>query len=126
MSGIAEVLAAYIAKVDALDDAVYAAIQTGALKIERTAKELFRSRDEESIPNEPPRVQTGRARASITHEIERSERRAEATIGTNIDYGPDLEFGTSETFPHPFMAPAYIENEEEIMRDVENAARSTL
>lgn len=42
-----------------------------------------------SKPGEPPRKQTGRLRASVTHEVDEGE--LAARVGTNVDYGKILE-----------------------------------
>jgi len=51
---------------------------------------------------EHPQVQTGRLRSSITHETDELS----ATIGTNVEYGKFLEFGTSKMPPYPWLFPA--------------------
>lgn len=101
--------------------AVEKAVLRGLLLIERDAKQLFKGRDDESIPGEPPRVQTGRARASITHRLSRSANGVEGEAGTNVEYAYGLEHGTSTTYPHPFMEPALAMNEDEIDKDIAEA-----
>jgi len=49
-----------------------------------------------------PRVQTGRLRSSITHEVGQGE----VAIGTNVYYGKYLEFGTSKMPNYPWLFPA--------------------
>jgi len=49
-----------------------------------------------------PRVQTGRLRSSITHEVEQGQ----VSIGTNVYYGKYLEFGTSKMPNYPWLFPA--------------------
>uniref|UniRef100_A0A6M3KTR9 Putative tail protein n=1 Tax=viral metagenome TaxID=1070528 RepID=A0A6M3KTR9_9ZZZZ len=49
-----------------------------------------------------PRVQTGRLRSSITHEVEQGQ----VSIGTNVYYGKYLEFGTVNHPPYPWLYPA--------------------
>ena len=53
-------------------------------------------------PPKHPRVQTGRLRASITHNVNPGE----VEIGTNVVYGKYLEFGTSRMPPYPWLFPA--------------------
>jgi phage gpG-like protein len=77
-----------------------------ALIVEKTAKECFKVRGDESVYNEPPRVDTGRLRASITHRSMRENGIFSAEIGTNVEYAADVEYGTSNTMPHPFMSYA--------------------
>ena len=47
-------------------------------------------------------VDTGNLRNSITHGVEDDT----AYIGTNVEYAPYQEFGTSRMKPHPFLKPA--------------------
>ena len=49
-------------------------------------------------------VDTGRLRNSITHEIDNDGKAA--YIGTNVEYGPYVELGTSRQRPQPFLTPA--------------------
>ena len=86
-----------------------------ALIVERTAKSVFKGSKDQSVYNEPPRVQTGRLRNSITHRTTRtSSGFFEAEIGTNVEYATDVEFGTSKTMPHPFLSYAMGMYEKEI------------
>ena len=48
-------------------------------------------------------VDTGRLRNSITH-AQRDENTE--VIGTNVDYGPHVELGTSKMAARPFLRPA--------------------
>ncbi len=71
-----------------------------------TGKARFRTAsgsNRASAPGEPPAVDTGRLRASITHEIEKEFSAWIGTVGTNIEYAPDLEFGTTKMAARPFM-----------------------
>ena len=52
--------------------------------------------------SEHPQVQTGRLRSSITHKTEPNM----VSIGTNVEYGKYLEFGTSRMSPYPWLFPA--------------------
>lgn len=49
-------------------------------------------------------VDTGRLRNSIAHEID--EDGLNATIGTNVEYGVFVEFGTRRKAERPFLFPA--------------------
>lgn len=53
-------------------------------------------------PPSHPQVQTGRLRASITHNVNLGE----VEIGSNVVYSKYLEFGTSKMPPYPFLFPA--------------------
>ena len=64
-------------------------IEKAALTLEKNAKQ-----------NCP--VDTGKLRASITTEV----GNLEAEVGTNVEYAPYVEFGTSKQSAQPFMRPA--------------------
>ena len=49
-------------------------------------------------------VDTGRLRNSITHEVVPSEK--SVYIGTNVEYAPFVELGTSHQKAHPYLRPA--------------------
>lgn len=49
-------------------------------------------------------VDTGRLRNSITHAIDSGEKAA--YIGTNVEYAPYVELGTSRQKAQPFLTPA--------------------
>lgn len=58
-----------------------------------------------SSPGEPPRVQTGRLRSSITHEMD--PLRPVGRVGTNVEYARALELGYAprNLEPRPYMRP---------------------
>lgn len=64
-------------------------------------------------------VDTGRLRNSIAHEVVDSE--AAVYIGTNVEYAPYVELGTSRMAARPFLGPAATEHGEEY-RDLMKAA----
>ena len=49
-------------------------------------------------------VDTGRLRNSITHAVEESEHAA--YIGSNVEYAPYVELGTSRQKAQPYLKPA--------------------
>lgn len=59
-----------------------------------------------SSPGQPPAVDTGRLRSSITYEIGTQGRVLVARVGTNVEYAKHLELGTSRMRPRPFLRPA--------------------
>ena len=56
-------------------------------------------------------VDTGRLRNSITNAID-TEANA-VYIGTNVEYGPHVELGTSRRHPHPYLKPAAADHADE-------------
>ena len=50
-----------------------------------------------------PNVDTGRLVNSITHT---TEGYSTAVIGTNVEYAPYVELGTSKSKPYPYLRPA--------------------
>ena len=70
-----------------------------------------------SAPGDPPAVDTGNLRGSITFERVTKPLGANVTggaprittarrVGTNVEYGPYLEFGTPRVAARPFLEPA--------------------
>ena len=53
-------------------------------------------------------VDTGNLRASITHEVDTSDNAV--YIGTNVEYAPYVELGTSRQKAQPFLRPAASEH----------------
>jgi len=56
-----------------------------------------------SAAGQAPAVWTGDLRASITHTVIRVGLFLTAIVGTNKEYAPLLEYGTSKMRPRPFM-----------------------
>ena len=68
-------------------------LQRRALQVDRAAKQL--------CP-----VDTGRLRSSITNQLGTDGGGLLAVIGTNVDYAPYVELGTSKAPAQPFLLPA--------------------
>ena len=82
-----------------------AALRAGALVIETPAKA--------KAP-----VLTGNLRRSIHTEVSTGGEKAEARVGTNVEYATAVEFGTSKQPPQPHLRPAYDENKDQAMGEV--------
>ena len=76
---------------EAIDKAVAAALEEMGLACEGYAKL--------ACP-----VDTGRLRSSITHMTKPSD--GAVYVGTNVEYGPDVELGTVHMDARPFLKPA--------------------
>jgi hypothetical protein len=79
---------------DRIEWAVQAAVEEGAHDLRREARALLdvAGRGAASAPGEAPRRQTGGLRDSLR--VELAPDRLSARVGTDLDYGADLEFGT--------------------------------
>jgi HK97 gp10 family phage protein len=51
-------------------------------------------------------VDTGRLRSSVIHTMGTDEHGPYADIGTNVEYAPYVEFGTSHSAAQPYLRPA--------------------
>ena len=74
-------------------------LELAALIVEHTAKQL--------CP-----VLTGTLRRSITRQIEKREAR----VGSNVEYAPFVEIGTSKMTAQPYLRPALHSNMSKIKR----------
>lgn len=81
--------------VDGIDSAIGVALEKIGLLAENYA--------EKKCP-----VDTGNLRGSITHEIDTSDNAV--YIGTNVEYAPHVELGTSCQKAQPFLRPAASEH----------------
>ena len=67
-----------------------------------------------STPGESPHKDTGRLRASISHEFDTAEHTAR--VGTNLVYGKWLEVGTKNMEARPFLRKAFNEHFQQIKK----------
>lgn len=63
-------------------------------------------------------VDTGRLRASVTHEV--APDGLSAVVGTNVEYAPYIEFGTSRMHAQPFLFPALEAHRPEFIRRLQH------
>lgn len=73
-----------------------------------------------SAPGEFPKSDTGALVASITHVIDADG--LGASVGTNIAYGPHLEFGTTKMAARPWLKPTFDAAKERIRLRILRAA----
>lgn len=62
-----------------------------------------------SLPYNPPAVDTGLLRMSITYTVEETKNKVVGKVGStlkNPPYGAYLEYGTSKMQPRPWLKPA--------------------
>lgn len=67
-----------------------------------------------SAPGEPPAQATGRLRQSVKIEVENIDRSLVGRVGTDLDYGRMLEFGTMKMLPRPWLGISFNEAKPEI------------
>ncbi len=89
----------------ASDDAIERALEAIGLQAEGYAKML--------CP-----VDTGNLRNSITHTVDGVGQKA--YIGTNVEYAPYVEFGTSRMRAQPYLQPEVYNHTDEYSRMVEH------
>jgi HK97 gp10 family phage protein len=100
-------------------------ILEGATKISMSAgshsgrtysKRSGKGKHKASAPGETPAVNYGILVNSIkTHLSESSPTKAVAEVGTNVEYGAHLEWGTSKMAARPFLRPAFDNNATKIV-----------
>lgn len=69
------------------------------------------------LPESPNYKRTGRLRNSISHARDDDA----AYIGTNVEYAPFVELGTSRMKPRPYLRPAATEHSDEYKEIVKAA-----
>lgn len=77
-----------------------------------------------STEGNPPNTDTGRLVRGIDWEV--NTENMTALVGTNVKYGPWLEFGTLKMGPRPWLLPAYIKNLKSIKDIMIKAAKEAL
>ena len=89
-----------------IQNAVFESVKATATKVSNVAKQI--------VP-----VDTGRLKSSI--QISNLvERPASAEVGTNVEYAPFVEFGTSRQRAQPYLRPASMEGEKFLEKDLKS------
>jgi len=76
-----------------------------------------------SAPGEAPASDTGSLLRSLFAELRQGGKRPEAIVGTDIAYGPWLEFGTKNMEARPWLEPAFKRRLATIKRLIDDAFR---
>lgn len=79
-----------------------------------------------SLPNNPPAVDSGDLRRSITFTVETEENKVIGRVGSTKNdppYGAYLEFGTSRMIQRPWLKPALERNREVIKEHIKEGVR---
>lgn len=93
---------------NALPEALEKALTEIGIEAETHAKEII---------TEKGAVDTGRLRNSITHALDGTKA---VHIGTNVEYAPFVEAGTSRMKARPFLRPAVEDFRDEYKEILEN------
>lgn len=96
---------------DEFDPAVRKALEEIGIEAEAHAKEII---------TEKGAVDTGRLRNSITHAVGEKDGSIAVYVGTNVEYAPWVESGTSKMKERPFIRPAIENYRDEYREIVEN------
>lgn len=90
-----------------------------------------------SAPGEPPAVDTGELRASVTHNVTGrvgkslpdpggSKTKVKDYVGTNLESGAYLEFGTSRMKPRPWLYPTIAEEAAVVNKLIKNVLKKAI
>ncbi len=71
-------------------------------------------------------VDTGKLRNSISHRVVTDYTGVVGEVGTNVEYGPFMEFGTRYVVPRPFLTPAANENKSAILKIIAEQIKKEL
>ena len=110
----------------ALREAVARAVEAGAEDLREAAREMI-SEPRAAGPSEPgtpPRSETGRLRDSLF--VRTSADGLSAEVGTDLDYGAHLEFGTQTMPARPWLHPAFEATRKRIKERIRAAARDAM
>lgn len=67
-----------------------------------------------SLPGNAPAPDTGNLRASIHYTVDEKKQSVVGRVGTDVEYGKMLEYGTSHIAPRPWLKPALDKNSDYI------------
>lgn len=100
--------------------------QKGMTDTEIDSSKVYKRRSVSHSPSvdfDYPAVDTGRLRQSITHDVEVNGSETIGRVGTNLEYGLYLEFGTSKMSPRRWLKPSLAINRDKINKLLLNAVK---
>ena len=95
--------------IDELKSKAQAALEPCGLMAEGYAKMNLQKPKAHSDGTSRPNVQSATLVNSISHAVDGES----AYIGTNVEYAPYVEMGTSKSRPYPYLQPAVQDHESE-------------
>lgn len=117
---IAETREAFAKLKEDIHKEIEGGIIAAAMMVKSEAKKMFRghtsNREADSL-NPDPFIDTGLLRQSIDYEL--NTDKDGARIGSSLDYAASYEYGETSRVPHPFMNPALVKSEPEILHRFE-------
>lgn len=142
VEGLAETIQALYAKEKTLEGKIDIAIRSGAVDVVESAKKPMaqgthggkvyvrtdkngnKTYHKSSAPGEAPAVDRGRLIASIA--AVKSIYGDGWLVGTSLDYGKHLEFGTKNMESRPWLIPALEKNRKAIYTSIQKAIKASL
>lgn len=97
------------------------AMDAEILKALETVGGFIRSEATDELENSPRRVDTGRLKGSITHEVNQNE--ASVIVGTNVEYAIYVHEGTRRMTPNRFLRNAVERNEDQIEKKIKDTLK---
>lgn len=74
-----------------------------------------------SLPGNAPAPDSGNLRASIHYTVDGEGKETIGRVGTDVEYGKHLEFGTTKMAPRPWLKPAMDKNKTFIQKTIKEA-----
>jgi HK97 gp10 family phage protein len=117
------------------EDLVEKEIKTGVLIIHSMAVQSIQAHESQgrtygkhtaSAPGNPPNTDTGRLVSSIKFDVKTDSEGTVGVVGTNLFYGPMLEFGTSKMKARPWLGPAFNRHAPDVVKRIQAAANKLL
>ena len=106
--GLFEVVSHRQEVIDAKNEAIAAALTEIGMVAERFVKQEITRPKPHADGSSRPSVVTGELRRSIDFEVDAADE--SVSVGTNVEYGKFVEFGTSRSKDYPFLRPAVVDN----------------
>lgn len=140
VEGLSELTKQLAALEDDAEEAISDTINMLALRTVRAAKEMIqqgpatgriyekyrpRRTHRASAPGEAPMTDTGRLANSIDAELS-TKALLLATVGTNVEYGRYLQFGTPDIAPRPWLDRALITAAQQTENDLKQQLEARL
>jgi len=69
-----------------------------------------------SAPGEAPASATGHLRQRIKTEVVEEDGEVVGYVGTDVDHGQHLEFGTRNMAPRPWLEPSFQKSEDDVQK----------